>query len=389
MNRGRRRFLQASLGGTTALMSGHIRSSSESGNACASKGDNKALRILILGGTGFIGPHMVQEALRRGHNVTLFNRGRTARDLFPDLELLVGDRDNELGALRGRTWDAVVDNSGYVPRHVADSATLLSSAVSHYLFVSSVSAYAAMSGNATAAKYHDVDMPNTEYGSPLAAMPDESVEEVTSLTYGPLKVLCERAVTEVMEERRVTILRPTWVVGPGDTSDRLTYWPVRVARGGEVLVPGTSEDLLQIIDVRDLAIFVVDSVERRLAGIFNMVTAPGSYSMGRFMLDNCALTRSDASLTWVDLPFIIENELLKDGTFGIWAPPSGDTRSDAIVSSARSFEHGLRARPPRETIRDTLGWWWSLSEERRRDMHAGLSADREARLLAAWRMRAS
>jgi len=384
INRERRRFLQASLAGGVALVSGCVKSGPEPDGAISIQGENHPLTILILGGTGFIGPHMVHEALRRGHDVTLFNRGRTNRNLFPDLELLIGDRDNALDALKGRKWDAVIDNSGYVPRHVADSAKLLSPAVSHYLFVSSVSAYAAMSGNLTAADYHDVDMPNTEYDSPLATMPDETVEEVTSETYGPMKVLCERAATEAMGEDRITILRPTWVAGPGDNSDRFTYWPVRVSRGGEMLVPGTAADLIQIVDVRDMANFVVDSLEQKITGIYNMVTPPGSCNMGALLADSQAVAATEVSLTWVDLPFIEANDLNKGGALPIWAPASGDTRSDAIVNGDRSFEKGMKTRPIKETIRDTLRWWRTLSEDRRDNMRAGLDAGREAELLRAW-----
>lgn len=384
MNKARRRFLQASLVGGAVLMSGCVRNGSEPDASGQSAGSNQSLKILILGGTGFIGPHMVREALRRGHEVSLFNRGKTNRTLFPDLELLIGDRDNGLDALVGRKWDAVVDNSGYVPRHVVDSAQLLSSAVSHYIYVSSVSAYAAMSGNLTAADYHDVDIPNTEYDSPLVTMPDETVEEVTSETYGPLKVLCERAATEAMGEDRMTILRPTWIAGPGDHTDRFTYWPVRVSRGGEMLVPGSPADLIQIIDVRDLANFVVDSLEQKITGIYNMVTPPGSYSMGEFMADCQAVAASDTSLTWVDLPFIEANGLTTGGELPIWAPMSGDTRSDAIVNGDRSFAKGMKTRPPRETIRDILDWWPTLPEDRRNDLRAGMGAEREIELLAAW-----
>ena len=384
MNKARRRFLQASLAGSAALMSGCVRSGSEPDESKEVASSNRSLKILILGGTGFIGPHMVREALRRGHEVSLFNRGKTNRTLFPDLELLIGDRDNQLDALVGHKWDAVVDNSGYVPRQVADSAQLLSSAVSHYIYVSSVAAYAAMSGNLTAADYHDVDMPNTEYDSPLVTMPEKTAEEVTSGTYGPLKVLCERAVTEAMGEDRITILRPTWVAGPGDRSDRFTYWPVRVSRGGEMLVPGTPADLIQIVDVRDLANFVVDSLEQRITGIYNMVNPPGSYSMGEFMADCQLLTVSDASLTWVDLPFIEAHGLYTGGELPIWAPMSGDTRNDAIVNGDRSFAKGMKTRPEKETIRDILAWWPTLPEDRRNNMRAGLSAEREAEMLAAW-----
>ena len=384
MNKTRRQILQAGLAGSAALMSGCVRSDSEPDESIEVSRTSRSLKILILGGTGFIGPHMVHEALRRGHEISLFNRGRTNRTLFPDLELLVGDRNNGLDALRGRTWDAVVDNSGYVPRHVADSAQLLAPAVSHYIYVSSVSAYAAMSGNLTAADYHDVDVPNLEYESPLVTMPDETVEDVTSETYGPLKVLCEKAATEAMGEDRITILRPTWVAGPGDNTDRFTYWPVRVSRGGEMLVPGAPADRIQIVDVRDMANFVVDSLEQKITGIYNMVNPPGTYSMGQLMDDCLAVTATDVDLTWVDVPFIEKHGLHTGGELPIWAPVSGDTRSDAIVNGDRSFARGMITRPERETIRGILTWWEALPEDRRSNMRAGLSAKREAEMLAAW-----
>ena len=384
MDDNRRRLLQAGLAGGVALLSGCDGEELQADDTVAVHDDTKPLNILILGGTGFIGPHMVHEALRRGHNVTLFNRGRTNSALFPDLELLVGDRDNGLDALKGREWDAVVDNSGYVPRHVADSANLLSTSVSHYLYVSSVAAYAAMSGNLTAPDYADVDVTNTEYDSPLVTMPDESIEEVSTETYGPLKVLCERAVNDAMGEERVTILRPTWVAGPGDRSDRFTYWPVRVARGGEMLVPGTPTDRLQIVDVRDMANFVVDSLEQRIVGIYNMVAPPLSYSMGDLMDDCQAVAATKVDATWVDLPFVQANDLQKNNALPIWAPESGNTRNDALVNGDRSFSKGMKTRPSRETTRDTLAWWRTLSEERRNNIKAGLDSDREKALLASW-----
>lgn len=384
MNKTRRQILQAGLAGSAALMSGCVRSDSEPDEVEIVSDSKRPLRILILGGTGFIGPHMVHEALRRGHEVSLFNRGRTNRTLFPDLELLVGDRNNGLDALKGRTWDGVVDNSGYVPRHVADSAQLLSSAVSHYIYVSSVSAYAAMSGNLTAADYHDVDVANTEYDSALVTMPDETIEDVTPETYGPLKVLCEKAATAAMGEDRITILRPTWVAGPGDNSDRFTYWPVRVLRGGEMLVPGAPADRIQIVDVRDMANFVVDSLEQKITGIYNMVNPPGTYSMGQLMEDCQAITAADVDITWVDVPFIEKHGLHTGGELPIWAPVSGDTRSDAIVNGDRSFARGMITRSERETIRDILQWWQALPEDRRNNIRAGMSAEREAEMLAAW-----
>lgn len=375
MDKTRRRLVQASLAGSAALMSGCVKVQNEAEETTSKNINSGPLQILMLGGTGFIGPHMVREVLRRGHQVTLFNRGRTNRNLFPDLELLVGDRDGKLDALKGRSWDAVIDNSGYYPRHVADSARLLSPVVSHYIFTSSVAAYAAMSGNQTASLYHNVDMPNTEYDSPLTTMLDQ-----TSPTYGPRKVLCEREVTQVMGEDRMTILRPVYIGGPGDSSDRLTYWPVRVSRGGEMLAPGKPGYPMQTVDARDIATFVADCLERRIMGIYNMTTPPGVYTMGELLADSQAVSGAEVDMTWVDLPFIEANGL----SLPHWDPPSGDTRSDFIVNGDRAFNMGMRTRPIRETLRDTLAWWKTLPEDRRMNMRSGLSAEREAELLAAW-----
>src|SRR5690606_15039019 len=257
MNKQRRRLLQASLLGSTAMIASGLPQASA---AAQPRGrESKPLRILVLGGTGYIGPHMVREALRRGHEVSLFNRGKTDDDLFPDLETFIGDRNGQLGALEGHEWDAVIDNSGYVPRHVADSARMLADAASHYLFVSSISAYASFK------------VANDE-DSPLATMPDESVEEVTNETYGPMKALCEKKAAQEFGKDRVTILRPTYICGPGDRTDRYTYWPVRTLRGGRMLWPGSPSDPIQIIDVRDLANFTVDCVEQRITGTYNTVT---------------------------------------------------------------------------------------------------------------------
>ena len=237
MNNDRRRFLKTSLLGGAVVAAGCTREADTQQDAEPELSD--PLKILILGGTGFIGPHMVREALRRGHEVSLFNRGRTNNELFPDLKLFKGDRNNGLQALEGGKWDAVVDNSGYVPRYVEDSARLLSAAVSHYLYISTISVYAVS------------PVPITEE-SPLATMEDETVEEVTGESYGPMKALCEQRVMAEVGADRTTVLRPTYICGPGDRTDRYTYWPVRTMCGGEMLWPGTPEDDIQIIDVRDL-----------------------------------------------------------------------------------------------------------------------------------------
>ena len=236
----------------------------DAGGEPAGKGK---LRILILGGTGFIGPHFVREALARGHTVTLFNRGKRQEQPTPGVETLLGDRDGQLGALEGRDWDVVIDNSGYVPRHVRLTTQLLRERVRHYLFISTISVYA------------DLSAPGTTEDAPLKKLADPTVEKVDGETYGGLKALCEGVVLEDFAGRN-TIVRPTYIVGPGDHTDRFTYWPWRVSQGGEMLAPGTAADPIQYIDVRDLARFVIGCVEAPTPGIFNACSPPGFATMG-------------------------------------------------------------------------------------------------------------
>jgi len=330
------------------------------------------LRILILGGTGFIGPHMVSEALRRGHDVTLFNRGRTNNKLFPDLVTLTGDRDNGLDALKGHSWDVVIDNSGYVPRHVADSARLLASAASHYVYVSTISVYASLADP-------------VDEDAPLAWIEDESVEEVTNQTYGPLKALCEKRAAREFGEDRLTILRPTYICGPGDKTDRYTYWPARTQLGGEMIWPGTPEDKIQIIDVRDLANFTIDVTEKRVTGTYNTVTPAGSFSMGDLLQDSLAVTAADMTPVWVDYEFIQSQDTGEGNAFPLWSPPVRENAGNALVSGERAVAEGLKNRPTRETARDTVRWWKTLPAERTEKTRAGLSPEIETSLLEAWR----
>ncbi|HSD68678.1 MAG TPA: NAD-dependent epimerase/dehydratase family protein [Woeseiaceae bacterium] len=369
MNRTRREFIRAGLASGTIAASGVLPAMASPAAEAARPKANTALRILMLGGTGYIGPHMVSEFLRRGHEVSLFNRGRTNDDLFPDLETLLGDRDGGLDVLKGKQWDAVVDNSGYVPRHVADSARLLAPAVPHYLYISTISVYESF------AVANDED-------SPLGTIADETVEEVTNETYGPLKALCEQRARAEIGDDRLTILRPTYICGPGDRTDRYTYWPVRTMRGGEMLWPGTPEDHIQIIDVRDLANFVVDCIEKKITGVYNTVTPTGSYTIDDLMRDSVAVTGADMTPVWVSSDFIAAQEF--GDAIPIWSSPEGETRNVASVSGDRAFARGLVTRPPRETCRDVVSWWRTLPEERQQNMRAGLAADREAQLIAAW-----
>ena len=375
MDKQRRRIIQAGLVGGAAIAAGCAPGEvTEKECPAEPSAPQKPLKILILGGTGYIGPHMVREALRRGHQVTLFNRGRRAKDLFPDLETRIGDRDGQLDSLNGGQWDAVIDNSGYVPRHVRDSASLLKSAAPYYLFISSVSAYARF----------DVEL---DEDSPLATIEDETVEEITGETYGALKVLCEKAVAEVYGAENCSVLRPTYICGPGDTTDRFSYWPVRVSRGGEMLLPESPDSPIQIIDVRDLASFVVRCVERRTSGIYNTVTPRGEYTLGKVIDDSQAVSGTQISPVWMDLDFIAENQLVEKGEIPTWAPSTGPESKWALASGERAAAAGMETRPIRETIRGILDWWQTLPEERRSNMRAGMNPEREAELIAAWKAR--
>jgi 2'-hydroxyisoflavone reductase len=369
MNNDRRRFLKSSLLGGAAVVAGCTPEADTRQEEIT--GPTEPMKVLILGGTGFIGPHMVREALRRGHEVSLFNRGRTNPDLFPDLKLYKGDRNTGLHVLEGGEWDVVIDNSGYVPRQVDDSARLLSSIVSHYLFVSTISVYAVS------------PVPITEE-SPLATMEDETVEEVTGETYGPMKALCEQRVSSVLGSSRTTVLRPTYICGPGDRTDRFTYWPVRTMRGGEMLWPGTPQDDIQIIDVRDFANFTLDCVEQKIAGTFNTVTPLRSFKMGDLVEDSLAVTDADMTPVWVDKDFITENKIAEGGALPIWEHPDGEYAALSLVDGSRAAAAGLINRPTRETARDTTTWWKTLPPDRSNKLRAGLSAEKEAEFLRLW-----
>lgn len=370
MGSNRREFIKAGTLGAALAAAGPAAWAASSYEATTS------LDILVLGGTGFIGPHTVREALRRGHSVTLFNRGRTNNALFPDLETIKGDRDNGLDGLRGRRWDVVIDNSGYVPRHVRDSAQLLADNVSHYLFVSTVSVYADFTKDA-------------DEGSPLATITDETVEQVTAETYGALKALCEKAVREVVGDERATVLRPTYICGPGDHTDRFTWWPVRTSRGGEMLWPGQPADNIQIIDVRDLANFTVDCVEQKVAGTYITATRERSYNMGDLLADCQAVTATDVDELWVDEAFALtamrNSPVQNRGAFPVWHPQRGPDAMAAQFISRAAREAGMRNRPVRETIRDLIDWWRTLPDDRTATPRAGLPAEYEAELIKRWK----
>jgi 2'-hydroxyisoflavone reductase len=333
----------------------------------------KAPRLLVLGGTGFLGPHIVDAARAKGWHITLFNRGKSHPERFPDLETLIGDRDGKLDALIGREWDAVVDTSGYVPRIVKASASLLADHVKQYVFVSSISAYAKF------------DVAGIDEGAPVATMPDPENERVMEF-YGALKALCEQAAEAIMPGR-VTNVRPGYIVGPLDPTDRFTYWPVRIARGGDVIAPGTPADPVQFIDARDLATWIIGAIEQRHVGVYNLVGPREPTTAGDFLQQCIEVSGSDAKLTWVDHAFLEQQKVEIGADLPICVPPVGDFLGFAQVSNAKAIATGLTTRPARETIADTLAWFETLPEPRRKTLHAGWLPQREAEVLAAYRAR--
>jgi len=326
------------------------------------------MSILVLGDTGFIGPHMVRYATSRGHDVTLFNRGRTNTHLFPELEKLVGDRDGDLAALEGRTWDAVIDNSGYVPRHVRDTAELLRDSVGRYLFTSTGSVYS-------------FDQDEITEDGELLPIEDPASEDVNRY-YGPLKILCENAVTDAFRERG-TVFRLHVVAGPGDTTDRFTYWPVRIDQGGEIIAPGSKDNPVQYIDVRDLAEFMIHALERDIGGTFNTAgPALAPTSMAEFLYGVRAITSTPLGFTWVDEQFLVDRE----ARFQLWYPPeNGPARGISRVRSHKAVAAGLKFRPIAETALDTLDWFNAQPEERRNQL--ALNLERDAQILEEWKAR--
>jgi len=338
------------------------------GNTLAAEKPVQRLKVLILGGTGISGPHLVRELVARGHEVTLFNRGKRNPGLFPNVETLLGDRNGSLEVLEGRQWNVVVDNSGFFPRQVRQSAQLLKDRAGHYIYVSSISAYA------------NLTPPGIDEDYELAALKDPDATEITNDNYGGLKAACERVVEQTFGERQA-VIRPTYIVGPGDSSDRFTYWPVRVARGGEMLAPGSARDPIQFIDARDLAEFVRMCIEGSIAGRYNVCNPPGAVTMGDLLETSKQVSRSNASFVWASQDFLEQHQALASGEIPIWAPTRGSEAGAALVSSARAVAKGLRFRDLDVTVKDTLAWHEQRPAEQKANLRAGLSAEREAELL--------
>ena len=368
----KRRLFLAAAGASLAASSVPAAVAAAAGQPAA----GKPLRLLILGGTRFIGLHMTELALARGHSVTFFNRGRTNTDRFPEVERLRGDRNGDISALRGRDWDAVIDNSGYVPRQVREAATLLESRVRRYLFISSVSVYA------------DFARPNDE-SSAVGKLADPQTEKVDGATYGPLKAACESAAEAVYGAARTSIIRPGLIVGPDDNTDRFTYWPARAARGGRMIAPGDPRDPIQIIDVRDLAAFTLRLIESDRGGVFNVLSPPGKFSIGDLVSESIAAAQdivrpaSPPVAAWVPAATLADQKIAPWSDMPVWVPPSGEEAGFAATSAARAIQAGLAIRPMRATVRDTLQWHLTRPEAERATLKAGLDAARETALLAS------
>ncbi|HEX8433930.1 SDR family oxidoreductase [Archangium sp.] len=366
----------AAFGSLWAVGCSSTRQGKEGAEPARASASSGGKRILILGGTGFLGPQLVEAARSRGHTVTLFNRGKTRPQLFPDVEKLHGDRDPKVGeglkALEGRGWDAVIDTSAYVPRIARASAELLAPHVGHYVFISTISVY------------KELPRPGMDESAPLATVDDPANENVRE-NYGALKALCEQAV-EAAFPGRATHIRPGLIVGPDDPTQRFTYWPVRVARGGEVLAPGGGSDPAQFIDARDLAEWALRTIENRDFGTFN-ATGPAKPLTMKDLLEACEqASGGNATFTWADAAFLEKHNVRAWMDMPVWVTPEGEMAGMSSVSNAKAMARGLKFRPTVDTARDTLAWFNGLPPERQAELQkrAGLTPEREREVLAAW-----
>lgn len=328
------------------------------------------MRLLVIGGTRFVGRAYVETAVAAGHEVTAFNRGQTNPHLFPDVERIHGDRV-DFSALAGRTWDAVFDPACYLPRLARISAEALDGATGHYSFVSSLSVY------------DDLTTIGQDESGRLGTIADPTAEEITDDTYGPLKVLAEHEVQRVFGERAL-VLRPGFITGPYDTIDRMPYWLRRVALGGEVLAPESPDYAVQLIDARDIALFALAMAERGDGGVFNLCAPATPYPMVE-ILESCrTVTGSDATFTWVSTAFLRAHGLDAEEALPYWEAPEyvALTRFDP----SKALAAGLRVRPLEESVRDTWSWDRTRLDTPLHD-GVGVSLDREAELLAAWHAR--
>jgi len=325
------------------------------------------VKVLVLGGTLFLGRHVVESALERGDEVTVFNRGVTRPDLYPDVEQLRGDRQaGDLGALEGREWDAVVDTSARVPRWVREASRVIAPTGAHYTFVSSISVY------------RDVSRPGVAEGAPVHTVPDETVEEIVDAeTYGALKALCEQTAEDGLPGGALSV-RAGLIVGPYDNTGRFTYWVHRLARGGDVLAPEPRDQPVQLIHARDLADWILASAERRLTGVFNATGPERPLTLERVLKACAEATGGDGRLVWTDERFLVDRGVEEWSDLPLWLAPGvhGENAGIMAVDCSRALAAGLSFRPLEQTIRETLAGAETT-------LDAGLTAERERELLAA------
>jgi 2'-hydroxyisoflavone reductase len=328
------------------------------------------MRLLILGGTGFIGPHLVRHAIARGHQVTIFTRGRRDGGLPAGVERLVGDRNGQLQALERGTWDAVIDDSATNPDWVRASTVLLKDRVGRYLFTSSTGVY-----------YPYLQKGLDEKATVRSAFTDAND---ASEAFGVRKAQCEAITRDTFGDRGL-VVRPTYIVGPGDTTDRFPYWPQRLAQGGDTLAPGRMDDPVQIIDVRDLAEFMVRLVEDRRSGIYNAAGPGQTLTFAAFLDVAMRATDSTSRLTWVDDYAFLKAHGIEESV--PWIMLQGNDVGHTSISIRKAVEAGLGFRPLADTVQDTLAWWPTVPAERRAKPRFVISPEIEAKALADWRAR--
>jgi len=345
------------------------------------------MKLLIIGGSRFLGRHLVTASLARDHQVTVFNRGQSSAEDPAGVETIRGDRNKDLPKLQGRRWDAVVDTCGLFPRPVTSAAQALSTSINSYVFISSQSVYADVSAKGVG---EDDPLKTLTDAQLLRAKELESSGQTSASAlgdlYGGLKVLCERAAEEVMPGRVLTV-RPGLIVGPCDYTDRFTYWVVRVAQGGEVLAPGRPDYAVQFIDVRDLAIWIVDMIEKQQSGIYNANGVPGKLTMQDVLEASKAASGSDAQFTWVNEKFLLDEKVAAWSQMPLWLPEEAapQLKGFMFVNTDKAVAAGLTYRPISETIRDTLIWY--RAEHAKDQLKAGIDPGRERELLQRFHAR--
>ena len=378
----RRDFLKLSSQTWAALCLGSSRNSRLVRTIAARPPSVTPLRILILGGTGFTGPFQVKYALSRGHQVTVFNRGLTHPGELPkEVEQLIGDRNGQLDALKGRKWDVVIDNPTTLPKWVRDVAQILKGNVDRYVYISTLSVYAQQS------------WPGMGEDGPLATYegPDpmkwtvEALRNSTQALYAPLKVLSEKE-TQKWFPGKSLIIRPGLIVGPGDESDRFTYWPVRIAQGGEVLAPGDpKKDYVQFIDARDLAEWTIRMVEQGDTGVYNAVGFREKLLMSRMLDEIKTATKSDAQFTWVNVDFLLEQKIHPWYEMPVWVAPKGPEGGFSNLSNKKALAKGITFRPVSDTALATLEWFRKQPPQRQEaKLRSGITSARESQILTAW-----